>query len=190
MATHAIMYNNITYEWKYLISASTPRWVMASYPQHCRLKLICLMEEKKPPAPTLRGAHSFLLQKTWNPSSHRCRRGRDQEPQSVRHQQPAWNTNWRLSRSLSDGCRCVWGCRTSGSLKYMSRLWSRVNQRFLKPSVCCGDKQVDRSSQTRGDGRRRQGEEELHTDTKQHCTCAKGGTCLVFLMEKWFTLWS
>lgn len=31
---------------------------------------------------------------------------------------------------------CVWQSHTSGSLKYISRLWSRVNHRFLKPSVC------------------------------------------------------
>lgn len=35
------------------------------------------------------------------------------------------------------------GCHTSGSLKYISRRWSRVNQRFLKPSVCCNEKLRD-----------------------------------------------
>lgn len=41
---------------------------------------------------------------------------------------------------------CMHGCHTSGSLKYISRRWSRVNQRFLKPSVCYKDELKDKES--------------------------------------------
>ncbi len=101
------------------------------------------------------------------------------EPQTLRHQLKALDTNWFLNWNLFDARRCVWRCHTSGSLKYMSRLWSRVNQRFLKPSVCCKDKQViekgrQEVSETHKDWER----EKFNTDTatvyKYHRWCLSG----------------
>ena len=79
-------------------------------------------------------------------------------------------THW----SVCDVCRCVNRCHTRGSLKYMSLLWSRVNQRFLKPSVCC--------KETRGTETVRQEDRETLRETQGSMVIALEVLCMSFLL--------